>query len=45
MLVLLSGCGARVSPRGGVSGCRARALGAWASVVAGCRLSSCAEWA
>ena len=42
---LLSSCGARVAPSGGVSCCRARALGARASVVAGCRLISCGEWA
>ena len=30
---------------GGFSCCRARALGAWASVLAACRLSSCGTWA
>ena len=35
---LRSGCGAWASYCGGVSGCRAQALGTWASVVV-CRLS------
>ena len=34
-------CGARASHFGGFSCCRARALGAWASVVVACGLSSC----
>ena len=34
-------CGARASHCGGFSCCRARALGAWASVVVARRLSSC----
>ena len=44
-LVVASGaalhCGARASHCGGFSRCRARAPGAWASVVVACRLSSC----
>lgn len=38
---LLSSYSARASHCGGFSGCRARALGAGASVVAVCGLSSC----
>ena len=34
-------CGVRASHCGGFSCCRARALGAWASVVVACRLSRC----
>ena len=34
-------CGARASHCGGFSCCGAQALGAWASVVVACRLSSC----
>ena len=37
--------GARASPCGGFSCCGARALGAWASVVAARGLSSCDSWA
>ena len=38
-------CGARASHCSGFSCCRARALGAWASVVVACGLSSCGSWA
>ena len=38
-------CGARASHCGGFSCCRARALGAWASVVLARRLSSCGSQA
>ena len=38
-------CGVKASHRGGFSRCGARALGAWASVVAARRLSSCGTWA
>ena len=34
-------CSVRASHCGGLSCCRAQALGAWASVVVACRLSSC----
>ena len=49
MAVLDLHCSARASHCGGVSCCRAPALGAWAFVVAACgverRLSSCGSWA
>ena len=35
----------QASHRGGFSGCRAQALGAWASLVAAHRLSNCDAWA
>ena len=38
-------CGVRASHCGGFSCCGARALGAWASVVAARGLSSCGAWA
>ena len=38
---LLSGCGAWASHCSGFSCCGAQALGAWASVVAVCGISSC----
>ena len=38
-------CGAWVSHCGGFSCCGAQTLGARASVVAACRLSSCGSWA
>ena len=38
-------CGARASHCGGFSCCGARALGAWASVVVACGLSSCGSQA
>ena len=38
-------CGVWASHCGGFSCCRARALGAWASVVVACGLSSCGSWA
>ena len=38
-------CGARASHCGGFFCCGAWALGAWASVVVACRLSSCGSWA
>ena len=38
---LLCSCGLWASHSHGFFGCRARALGAWASVVATCGLSSC----
>ena len=40
-----SSCGARASHCSGFSCCRAQALGAWASVVVACRLSSCGSQA
>ena len=40
-LGLPSSCHARASHRSGFSSCRVQALGAWASLVATCRLSSC----
>ena len=38
-------CGARASHCGGFSCCREQALGAQASVVVACGLSSCGSWA
>ena len=38
-------CGVQASHCGGFSCCRARALGAWASVVVARGLSSCSLWA
>ena len=38
-------CGAQASHCGGFSCCKARALGARASVAVVCRLSSCGSWA